>query len=285
MGKVLSAACTCHMGYVRKNNEDNLYFQGKILPEQNKGLKNVYSLEVPLEEIPCFGVFDGMGGESRGEEASYLAALTMQKKVKASENFLCAPSSFLEELVQEMNDAVCERMNGEKVGRMGSTAVMLYFDEGMVYQCNVGDSRAFRFRENEFVQISENHTDEEFLKRNGINRKPSLTQHLGIHPEEMSLEPHIVKCAIQEGDTFLLCSDGLTDMLTNLEICEILKGIPESRECVQKLLNEALARGGKDNVTIMVIRVTAGSDSGRVYPGKSSGDVGQGVWNRTGNEW
>ena len=263
MGKVLSAACTCHMGYLRKNNEDNLYFHGKILPEQNKGLKNVYSLEAALEDIPCFGVFDGMGGESRGEEASYLAALTMQQKVKASKELICAPSGFLEDLVQEMNDAVCERMAGAKVGRMGSTAVMLYFDEELVYQCNVGDSRAFRFRENEFVQISENHTDEEFLKKNGINRKPSLTQHLGIHPEEMALEPHIVKFAVQEGDVFLLCSDGLTDMLTNLELCEIIKETPDSRECVQKLLEAVLARGGRDNVTIMVIRVTAGASDGQ----------------------
>ncbi|MGN0202921.1 MAG: PP2C family protein-serine/threonine phosphatase [Coprococcus sp.] len=255
MGLILTAACTCHMGHIRKNNEDNLYFDGRILPRGNTGLKNIYTVQAALNKSPCFGVFDGMGGEAHGEEASFLAAYQMQQKVKALEDYLYRPSTFFEELIQEMNTAVCNEASRLQAGRMGSTAVMLYFEENTVYQCNVGDSRAYRLRDNAFLQLSENHTDELFLKAQGIHRKPSLTQHLGIWPEEMLLEPHIVKCGIQEGDCYLLCSDGLTDMLSNAEICDALLKYENVGNTVQQLQNMALERGGRDNVTIIVIRI------------------------------
>lgn len=260
MGLIVNAACACHMGRIRKNNEDNLFFGGRILPRGNTGLKNIYTVQKPLEDTPCFGVFDGMGGEAHGEEASFLAASRMKEKVKVLHEYLYRPSTFLEELIQEMNRAVCKGAADLQAGRMGSTAVMLYFEENTVYQCNVGDSRAYRLRDNALLQLSENHTDELFLKAQGIQRKPSLTQHLGILPEEMLLEPHTVKCEVREGDCYLLCSDGLTDMLSNAEICDILLKQQEAGDAVRQLLDLALERGGRDNITIIVIHMDRKND-------------------------
>ncbi|MGN1140843.1 MAG: PP2C family protein-serine/threonine phosphatase [Oliverpabstia sp.] len=254
MGLMITAACACHMGQVRKNNEDNLYFNGRILPRKNTGLRNIYTAQFDLKDTPCFGVFDGMGGEAHGEEASYLAAEVMQAKTKVLQDYLYRPSEFLEQLIEEMNRVVCDREEQMQEGHMGSTAVMLYFEEDTVYQCNLGDSRAFRLRDNEFLQISKNHTDENFLKSQGILRKPRLTQHLGIQTEEMILEPYIVKCDVRAGDCYLLCSDGLTDMVKNAEICDVLLHAKDTRQMVQTLLHLALERGGKDNITIIIIR-------------------------------
>ena len=73
----ITAACACHTGFRRHNNEDNFYFAGKCLPKENDGLGEILTCAVPLDQPVCFGVFDGMGGEANGEEAAHLAALAM----------------------------------------------------------------------------------------------------------------------------------------------------------------------------------------------------------------
>ncbi|MBR6526974.1 MAG: serine/threonine-protein phosphatase [Lachnospiraceae bacterium] len=252
----IQAACGCNIGRRRTNNEDNFYFDNRLLPKENRGLKTAVMIEQPLEREQCYGVFDGMGGESYGEEASFLAAQTAKEHQKILADFIQPPKAYLTDLVKEMNDAVCQKSEELGSGRMGSTAVMLYLNHDYAYICNVGDSRAFRLRQDEFMQISEDHTDAKFLAEQGIRRKPSLTQHLGIWPDEMELEPYVAKGQLQDGDQFLLCSDGLTDMVSNAEICAIMKEHEDVRLCVDALIDTALEHGGKDNVTVILVRVT-----------------------------
>ena len=93
-------------------------------------------------------------------------------------------------------------------------------------------------------------------KRDGKStKKAPLTQHLGINPEDFLIEPYIAKGELKRGDQYLLCSDGLTDMLTNLEIDEIMSSTDTAGDCVQKLIDAALEKGGKDNVTAIVCRI------------------------------
>lgn len=256
MAYKIEAACGCNMGRRRSNNEDNFCFDNRILPRENTGLRAAVEIRKELERQQFFGVFDGMGGESYGEEASFLAADTARNSEKLLADFIYPPRKYLTDLVQKMNTAVCVRAESLGAGRMGSTAVMLYLSGNHVYVCNVGDSKAFRLRQGGFQQISQDHTDEKFLAEQGIRgRKPSLTQHLGIWPEEMILEPYVAKGGLQDGDQYLLCSDGLTDMVGNVDICAIMKENSSAGGCARALIARALEKGGRDNVTVIVVRV------------------------------
>ena len=252
----IEAACGCHTGRRRRSNEDNFCFDNRILPKENNGLKAVASAEGGLRRLRFFGVFDGMGGESFGEEASYLAAAAAQNSAKRLADFIYPPGKYLCSLVQKMNGAICEKSAELQSGRMGSTAVMLYLNREYAYMCNVGDSRAFCLRAGALEQVSKDHTDEGFLREQGvIGRKPSLTQHLGIWPEEMALNPCLAKRKMEDGDQYLLCSDGLTDMVDNRGIYAALEEAPDARQGVERLIAKALENGGRDNVTVILVRI------------------------------
>ena len=256
MAYQIEAACGCNIGKRRTNNEDNFIFDNQILPKENRGLKAVVKTRQELKRELVYGVFDGMGGESYGEEASFLAAAIAKNSKKRLADFIYSPRQYLRDLIRQMNDAVCKRSEELGNGRMGSTAVLLYLNERYVYICNVGDSRAFRLYGNGLEQISQDHTDEAFLVQQGITRrKPSLTQHLGIWPEEMLLEPYVAKGELEAGDQYLLCSDGLTDMVSSADICAIMKEAPDAAICVDWLIEAALKAGGHDNVTAIVVRL------------------------------
>lgn len=244
---ILEAACACNTGRIRRNNEDNFFFDGRCLEADNMGLRNVVSMEEPLKNGTTLAIFDGMGGESFGEQASFVAARQMQRSVKTLSDFFIPEKNYLERLTAQLNAAVCAEAKALCAGRMGTTVVCLYFSGRFVYVCNVGDSRAYRLRGGEFMQISKDHVD----SRPGSG-KPLLTQHLGIDPEEMQIEPYIAKGEIKRADRYLLCSDGLTDMLTNFEISDIMMKSEDAAGCAEALVQAALERGGKDNITAIV---------------------------------
>ena len=130
----------------------------------------------------------------------------------------------------------------------------MLFSGNFAYVANLGDSRAFRLRNGELLQLSADHTDAALLQGQGI-RKPRLTQHLGIWPEEMVLEPYIAKGEIQAGDRYLLCSDGLTDMVSNMEICTLMKETGSICHLTDRLVAKALEKGGRDNVTVLAAQI------------------------------
>ena len=249
----IQAACGCHIGKRRSNNEDNFLFDGKCLEEGNSGLHHPAILEDSLKNGATFAVFDGMGGENYGEVASYAAARQMQATQRNFADFLIPEKKYLERLTAQLNDAVLEAQQKMQTAKMGTTMVCLYFSGKYVYVCNVGDSRAYRLRDGEFMQLSQDHVD----KRPQVDgRKAALTQHLGIRIDDMLIEPFIAKGALQKDDIYLLCSDGLTDMLTNFEISDILLKYEEPEDCVQGLIDAALEQGGKDNITVIVCKLT-----------------------------
>lgn len=248
----LSAACECQTGNIRKNNEDNFFFNGRLLPALNNGLSGIVSEKRYLESLLCYAVFDGMGGEEFGEIASFSAAETMRNLLENRKSIAVGSRELLLLLCSEMNKAVCRKQQELQTSRMGTTAAILLFVPDEAYICNLGDSRVYRLRDNEFSQIS---TDDVEKQPAGVQRKPFLTQYLGIPEDDLVLEPHIMKCEIKSGDIYLICSDGLTDMMTNMEICEALRQHVSTRRMVKHLAAGALKNGGKDNITAIVVSV------------------------------
>ena len=182
------------IGLIRGNHEDNLYADGVILPEINQGLSAPVSGVHRADSRLLFGVFDGMGGESAGETAAYLAARTMKRLVSQDSEDSAETAwirsvlrfsdtyghfgeggDYLEELCLKMNRSVCAYAEEHHVMNMGSTAACLSFAPDAVCSMNVGDSRIYRMSRDTLQQISEDHT-----RHSCFSRKGALLQYLGI---------------------------------------------------------------------------------------------------------
>lgn len=248
----IDAACGCNVGKIRKNNEDNFFFDSKCLELDNLGLRNTACFSDSLKNGLMLAVFDGMGGENYGEVASFTAARQMQSITRSLSDYFVSERKYLSKLTMQLNDAIVAEKKELCTDRCGSTMVALYFSSGYVYTCNIGDSRAYRLRDGEFLQLTVDHVEK---RPEGERKKAPLTQHLGIDSEDMQIEPYIAKGKINKGDTYLLCSDGLTDMLTNFEISDIMLQNENPVDCVECLIKAALEHGGRDNITVIVCRI------------------------------
>jgi protein phosphatase len=258
----IEAACGSSVGKVRSNNEDNFLFDGTSLPKENRGQLPPLKLYGEFPDSVSMAVFDGMGGMDHGEAASATAAESVKRLLEQMEK----PSpEALEDICLQANRAVWQKAVELGTERMGTTLAMLCFEKTHVYAINVGDSRIFGLRGERLVQISRDHTDEAYMKAKGIvGRKPRLTQYMGIDPGEVRLEPYITKGSVQTGDIYLICSDGLTDMLDEDTICQILAVSGTAAACVEGLIGAALEQGGRDNVTVTVCRILEQTNSERM---------------------
>ena len=249
---IVQAACGCNTGIVRKNNEDNFFFNGKCLELENDGLRHPVILEEPLRNGFCVAVFDGMGGEHFGEHASFAAARQMQTLEKNLTDYFISEKTYLSRLAFDLDRTVVQLQEKLQTNHIGSTFVTLYFSGRYVYACNIGDSRAYRLRDGEFLQLSVDHVE----KRPGKgSTKAPLTQYLGFGSDEVEIDPYIAKGEIKKDDMYLLCSDGLTDMLTNFEITDIMLNSENPEICAEALIREAIKHGGRDNITVIVCKL------------------------------
>lgn len=249
MGHKIQAACLCNVGLRRRNNEDNFFFNGNLLDEENNGLSQPLCMTVSETDGLSMAVFDGMGGENFGETAAYAAARAMAEMKPDRQKFWVSTKKQLLRLVNCLNDAVVAEARVHCTDRMGCTMVSLHFEGNNIYVCNLGDSRAYCLRGKKFTQLSRDHVSTRPMK---AGQKPPLIQHLGIDPEEMIIEPFIIKNHIRKGDRYLLCSDGLTDMVSNEEIADIIANCADAGECVCNLVQKAIEHGGRDNITVIV---------------------------------
>lgn len=251
MAYQIEYAYTCHIGKIRNNNEDNFWCCGDSLEAQNQGMSHIRSGYMKQSEYPLLAVFDGMGGESCGEMAAFLAAEACGEHFKTvKDGIRNDPEEFLNEICESMNQAICDYGRTNKINSMGTTAALLAFAEDAVYSCNLGDSRIYKSDREKFYQISQDHV----LGRSLFGKAP-LTQYLGMEEENLQLEPSISRQEIKIGDRFLLCSDGITDMLSDGEIADILsRDIPVAKT-VEILVDRALKKGGRDNITVVLCEI------------------------------
>ena len=251
MAYQIEYAYTCHIGKIRNNNEDNFWCCGDSLEAQNQGMSHIRSGYMKQSEYPLLAVFDGMGGESCGEMAAFLAAEACGEHFKtAKDGIRNDPEEFLNEICESMNQAICDYGRTNKINSMGTTAALLAFAEDAVYSCNLGDSRIYKSDREKFYQISQDHV----LGRSLFGKAP-LTQYLGMEEENLQLEPSISRQEIKIGDRFLLCSDGITDMLSDGEIADILSRDTPVAKTVEILVDRALKKGGRDNITVVLCEV------------------------------
>lgn len=251
MAYQIEYAYTCHIGKIRNNNEDNFWCCGDSLDAQNQGMSHIRSGRIKQSEYPLLAVFDGMGGESCGEMAAFLATKACgDHYMIAKKEINDDPEEFLYELCDTMNQEICDYGHSNKISSMGTTAAMLAFCEDAVYSCNLGDSRIYRTDDERFLQISEDH-----VFGRGMFGKAPLTQFLGMDEENLQLEPAITRQEINIGDRFLLCSDGITDMLSDGEIADILSRDVPVENTVELLVDRALKKGGRDNITVILCEI------------------------------
>jgi protein phosphatase len=250
MGYQINYTVSCHTGNIREKNQDNFWCQGSFLEKDNEGLPKVLTGSVYNGVEPAFVVFDGLGGEEQGEVAAYLATKEFdscyKKRLQEKKKDL---KIFLKEASVAMNDSICSYAKENHIRSMGTTTAIIIFGKSEVVCCNLGDSRVYQLRKGALEQISKDH-----VTTYSQGRKAPLTQHLGIPETEFLLEPYMVKRAYEQGDRYLICSDGLTDMLGDEEIGRFLvEG--EVEEAARELLEQALKRGGRDNITVIICEV------------------------------
>ena len=249
-----------HMGKVRENNEDNFYFSGSDVRIQGVSFSTSGKAELPC----IFAVCDGMGGQDFGELASYEATKALIELDKAVKN---EPSSKVNDLVQDYvtraNNIICDRVR-EKSTRLGTTLALAVVTKKGIQPYNIGDSRIYTFYKGKLSQVSEDHTLAAHKVRMGVlteeqartdKGRNKLMRFLGVFEEEMTMEAEPLPILTLKNRRILLCSDGLTDMVEDKKIEEILANAPIG-QAAELLGNEALASGGKDNITCIVVEDT-----------------------------
>ncbi len=234
---IVSAVGQTHVGRKRKRNEDSY---------------------MVLSEKHLFVVADGMGGYAGGDVASKLACTTIEKAF-LEDNFEGAPGNVpvlgaqLSAAIQMGNQAIFKKaQSNTDLSSMGTTLVAARFSpkRERIYIGHVGDSRCYRYRDEKLTQLTTDHT----LGSMGITGPNShqLIRALGIAP---AAEVDILLAHPQPGDTYLLCSDGLSKMLPDDGIAEVLKIAASPKVAVETLVGRANDRGGKDNITVILVQI------------------------------
>lgn len=235
----MKAAARTHIGLVRASNQDALLLQpGK------------YGL---------YGVADGMGGHKAGDVASRMAVETVSRILKDQR-----PSDeMLRAGIEEANLLIYEeQLDNQALNGMGTTMTVIWEDKRAVLLGHVGDSRAYRLRDGELEQISQDHsmvaelvrdgviTPEEALRhpyRNIITRALGASETVDVDIREMDK---------RKGDRYLICSDGLSEYVREDKMRDILHSY-SLEEAADIFLNLALEGGGRDNVSLVLTEVTA----------------------------
>lgn len=215
-----------------------------------------------------FLVADGMGGHAAGEVASRIAASVVEEVVR--EGPAGEAGARLHAAVRQANARVYETQRAREEYRgMGTTLTALLFDGPRYHVAQVGDSRAYLLREGALQQLTRDHSLVWPLYENGILSKDEIVRHPQKHLVTRSIGTHadvevdLCSALCREGDLYLLCSDGLTDVLGDEEIRGILAGpdaSPEeasAEEVCRRLVRAANEAGGPDNITAVVVRLGA----------------------------
>ncbi len=208
---------------------------------------------------PLFAVADGMGGAQAGEVASRLAAAVFREYHDADR---LAPDERVQAIIQEANRRIYERARTDSnVSGMGTTVTAALLTGGRVILGHVGDSRAYRIRDGELEQLTDDHSLVGDLMRSGRltpeeaeahPQRSVITRALGTDPE---VDVDTTSVDVEPGDLFLICSDGLTTMVGDDDILGILAAAPTLDDAARELVRAANTGGGEDNVTVVLFGV------------------------------
>jgi protein phosphatase len=211
---------------------------------------------------PLFAVADGMGGAQAGEVASKLAAAALEDTDSGS---LSGPAR-VTSLIQEANRRVHERSSADPAtSGMGTTMTVALVEGDTVAIGHVGDSRAYLLRDGRLEQLTDDHSlVNELLKSGRLSREEAethpqrsvITRAVGTDPD---VDVDAFAVPARSGDVFLICSDGLTDMVGDEDILELLEQNDDIARAAKALVAEANKHGGEDNITVVAFTI-AGVD-------------------------
>jgi protein phosphatase len=220
----------------------------------------VFCSEAAIGKLPnLFIVADGMGGHNAGDYASRFCVEFFKEKIEQSDKEL--PIASIGDAIQETNKALRNKaMEQIELEGMGTTFVAATIIGNELYVANIGDSRLYVIGK-EMKQITEDHSLVEAMVKSGeLDRlqarvhpnKNVVTRALGANSE---VEPDFFEVSLEEDDLILICSDGLTNMLEDEKIEQIIKETQDLQTAVETLVSLANQNGGKDNIAIILIRI------------------------------
>ncbi|MCO5966328.1 PP2C family protein-serine/threonine phosphatase [Sinorhizobium meliloti] len=231
-------AATTLVGLVREVNEDSASVNGQRLIEGRP-----FEARIALDQIFAL-VADGMGGHARGEIASDTSLRELENRTERLFENDIIPA------IRAANRAVYDLAASNPVYRgMGSTLVGVVINEKKCTWFNVGDSRAYLCRSGKLLQLSKDHVPP--MVR-GMSRSHAISQSLGGAAYYTEIFPSTGSFNITPGDRILLCSDGLTDVLSDQQI-EGVVSLEEPGPCVTKLAELVVAGGAPDNATLVLL--------------------------------
>jgi PPM family protein phosphatase len=261
----IQVAAGTHEGMTGKNNEDAYQFAAW----QEEG-----------QTLYLAVVADGVGGQTAGELASHIVVDSLIAYFDVLPRTELSSRNVLKHLLQaieEANTAVYQRAQSDRaVQGMATTIVVAAIYQGRLYTSHVGDSRIYFWRNQQLHQITQDHSwvqeavDAGLLTPEQARTHPNrnvIRRSLGTTPEtEVDQTPNpgalfiTQKMALQQGDVILLCSDGLSDMITDEAIAETLKRHGQDLDtAVNDLINQANEAGGRDNITVLLLHALKGT--------------------------
>ncbi len=233
--------------------------------KSDKGLRRDSNQDSFLinRDLGLFIVADGMGGHQGGEVASSMAVKTVEDFLMNKQHQFSNPRDLLSKAYEESCHRIYDRSHNEspELMGMGTTMVALYLHGKSIYICNVGDSRIYLFRKPYLWQITEDHSLVNEQLRAGLISEDQVKSFIGKNVitrsvgYERDVIVDVIERPLQSGDSFLLCSDGLSGMVPDAGIENLLNKV-ESAAVVDSCIDSALAAGGDDNVTVMYVKVT-----------------------------
>lgn len=221
----------------------------------------VYSTDEAVGKLNnLYIVADGMGGHNAGDFASKYAVETVVREIKGSVE--TKPFRILGKSIRVANELIrLKARENIALNGMGTTIVVASIDEEHQLEvANVGDSRLYIIRDNEIRQITRDHSlVEEMVRMGGMNRESArnhpdkniITRAIGARD---SIEVDFFQEELNENDLVLMCSDGLTNMLTDEEILNICYSKSDLNDIASELIDQANKNGGKDNIAVVLIR-------------------------------
>ena len=269
-----------HCGKVRATNEDQF-----LIAELSKAMRVWQTslpepkLQVGEERAHLFLVADGMGGHQAGERASAIAVAAIEQfTLNTFKWFFDADRTGAERVLAQFQSAVRqadarileEATDHPALSGMGTTVTMAFHLGVQLCVVHVGDSRAYMHRDGELHQLTDDHTLMADMVRSGALRQDQVAGHRLRHVitnvvggQELGVTVEARAFEVQSGDRLLLCSDGLTEMVTNQAIAATLDAEPLPEVAARKLLAQANEAGGRDNITLLIVRFEAAdSDAG-----------------------
>lgn len=250
------------------NHEDNFLINGLYLTSDSQKQMSdnhcCFISDTALSKVRLFAVSDGMGGHNAGEVASKICVekLAVAEQKLQQYNSIKDAVAYIQTVIAEINNTVCDLgRKKDELKDMGATLVLFVVCGSDCAILNVGDSRAYHFNNDSLIQVTKDHTEGQRMldlglltrkELSGFPARKNLNRYIGYGQNGYVLKADEYYPVLENG-VMLLCSDGISDFVSDARICEILCSENSLEAAGKQLINEAVASHNADNATVMLI--------------------------------